>query len=116
MCHGCRQKYVKPSVPPMDLCVRHQEWQEFVPVGSSSTQVRFGNVYYHVNIPCILTRCPYFTSEMLVIPPAIAVQLLPVHTEFGIGRTYGSLLDYNCITTVVVYLNHQQELVAVKLL
>ena len=82
VCRGCRQKYVKPSVPPMDLCVRHQEWQEFVPVGSSCTQVRFGNVYYHVNIPCILTRCPYFTSEMLVIPPAIAVQLLPAHTEF----------------------------------
>ena len=81
VCRGCRQKYKKPPVPPMDLCVRHQEWQEFMPTGSSSTQVRFGNVYYHVNIPCILTRCPYFSSDMLVIPPAIAMQLLPVHTQ-----------------------------------
>ena len=81
VCRGCRQRYPKPPQPPLDLCVRQQEWQEFVPTGSSSIQARFGNVYYHVNTPCIQTRCSYITSDMLVVPAAVAVQLLPVHTE-----------------------------------
>ena len=25
VCHGCRQKFIKPPVPPNNLCVRHQE-------------------------------------------------------------------------------------------
>ena len=47
-----------------------------------------GNVYYHVNIPCILTRCPYFMCDMLVIPPDIAMQLLPAHTELLAQRMH----------------------------
>ena len=88
VCRGCRQRYEKSPTPPMDLCIRHKEWQEFVPTGSASTQVRFGNVCYHVNIPCILTRCPYFTPDMLVIPPGIAMQLLPTHTELITQRMH----------------------------
>ena len=46
VCRGCRQRYMKPAVPPLDLCIRHTEWQEFIdPTGHS--QQRFGNVYYH---------------------------------------------------------------------
>ena len=52
---GCRQKYVKPPVPPNDLCVRQQEWQELTPAGGSFPQRRFGNVYYHCNLACILS-------------------------------------------------------------
>ena len=79
VCRGCRQKYIKPAVPPNDLCVRHQEWQEFTP---SCTQRRFGNVYYHCNVACILSRCPWFLPSSLVIPTTVLVQLLPVHTAF----------------------------------
>jgi len=52
VCKGCRQRYKKPAVPPMDLCIRHKEWQDFVdPVGK--VQHKFGNVYYHANAPCV---------------------------------------------------------------
>ena len=77
VCRGCRQKYTKPCIPPMDLCVRHQEWQQFTRPGASAAQVRYGNVYYHCNIPCIQARCPSFTADMLIIPAQIALQLLP---------------------------------------
>ena len=30
VCRGCRQKYLKPAPPPLNLCVKHQEWQEFI--------------------------------------------------------------------------------------
>lgn len=50
--------------------------------GSITIQRRFGNVCYHCNVACILSRYPGFTPAMLVIPPAILVQLLPVHTTF----------------------------------
>lgn len=29
VCRGCRQRFLKAAATPMDLCVRHQEWQEF---------------------------------------------------------------------------------------
>ena len=82
VCRGCRQKYVKPAQPPIDLCVRHQEWHEFFPPGSSCAQMRFGNVYYHCNVPCIKARHPNFHPDMLIIQAIIAAQLLPVHSEY----------------------------------
>ena len=82
VCYGCRQKYPKPCVPPNDLCVQHKEWREFFTPGSGTAQARFGNVYYHCNVPCIQARCPFFSSRPLQIPALVAVQLLPVHTEF----------------------------------
>ena len=30
VCRGCRQKYTKPALPPMDFCVRHKEWQQLL--------------------------------------------------------------------------------------
>ena len=30
VCRGYRQRYKKPAVPPLDLCIRHKEWQEFI--------------------------------------------------------------------------------------
>ena len=82
VCRGCHQMFIKPPVPPNNLCVRHQEWQEFTPAGASFPQRRFGNVYYHCNVACIVSRCPEFTPALLVIPPTILVQLLPVHITF----------------------------------
>ena len=40
VCHGCRQRYPKPSLPPLDLCVKHQEWQHFGP--RDNQQTRYG--------------------------------------------------------------------------
>ena len=82
VCYGCWQKYPKPCEPPHDLCVLHKEWREFFPPGSGTAQTRFGNVYYHCNVPCIQARCPFFSSNMLQIPAFIAAQLLPIHTEY----------------------------------
>ena len=50
VCRGCKQKYTKPASPPLDLCIRHKEWQEYLgPLGTPQT--RYGNVYYNCNIP-----------------------------------------------------------------
>ena len=81
VCRGCRQKYSKPVSPPLDLCIRHKEWQEYLgPLGTPQT--RFGNVYYHCNIPCVRSRNPDFEPSMLLVHPSIAMQLMPIHTEF----------------------------------
>ena len=79
--YGCRKKYPKPSSPPSDICVKHKEWREYFPTGSATPQSKYGNCYYHCNIPCILAKCPYFQGKMLKIPPTEAAQLLPVHTD-----------------------------------
>ena len=81
VCRGCRQRYPKPALAPLNLCVRHQEWQQFSGP-SGDPQTRYGNVYYHCNIPCIRARWPQFNSSMLHIPPTILVQLLPSHTQY----------------------------------
>ena len=82
VCYGCRQKYPKPCVAPNDLCVKHREWREFFPPGSATPQSRFGNCYYHCNVPCIQAKCPFFKTSMLKISAQVAVQLMPVHTEY----------------------------------
>ena len=81
VCRGCRQKYTKPTTPPFDLCIRHKEWQEFLgPLGTPQT--RYGNVYYHCNVPCVKSRNPEFQPARLHVHPSIAMQLMPVHTEY----------------------------------
>lgn len=80
VCRGCRQKYSKPALPPHNLCVRHKEWQSFGAV--DNRQTRFGNVYFHCNIPCIRAVWPTFHPEMLDIPTSVLVQLMPAHTEY----------------------------------
>jgi hypothetical protein len=89
VCHGCRQKYPKPPLPPLDLCVKHQEWQRFGP--HDNQQTRYGNVYYHCNIPCLRTYNSDFQPSMMDIPPATLSQLLPAHTEYLISHMPGRL-------------------------
>ena len=90
VCRGCRLKYPKPPTPPMDLCIRHREWLEFLsPFGVP--QKRFGNAYYHCSVPCVQSRCPEFEPSMLQIPPAMAMQLMPVHTEYLATKIPGRL-------------------------
>ena len=79
VCRGCRQKYTKPVVPPLDLCIRHKERIHFCD-HNGQQQARYGNVYYHCNIPCIKSHCPEFSPAMLHVQPAVTVQLMPVHT------------------------------------
>jgi len=79
VCCGCQQKYSKPALPPHNLCVRHKEWQSFGPMDNQQT--RFGNVYFHCNLPYVEAVWPSFSPEMLHIPPSVVVQLLPAHTE-----------------------------------
>ena len=90
VCRGCRQRYPKPALAPLNLCVRHQEWQEFAGP-SGDPQTRYGNVYYHCNIPCIRARWPQFSSSMLHIPPTMLVQMLPVHTQYLAEQMPGRL-------------------------
>ena len=73
VCRGCRQKCPKPATP-LNLCVKHEEWQEFL-APSGIPQTRYGNVYYHCNIPCIRARNTQFESSMLRIPATVLVQL-----------------------------------------
>ena len=90
VCYGCRQKYPKPCVPPATICVYGtknggsfflQDQQQLRPDRQCLLSC---------NVPCIQARCPFFSSNLLQIPALMAVQLLPVHTEYlaaHMGRT-----------------------------
>ena len=81
VCRGCRQRYQKPVTAPMDLCIRHKEWQEFLdPTGKC--QQRFGNVYYHANVPCIQVRWPNFNSSWVHVSDVVIPRLTEVHIDY----------------------------------
>ena len=42
----------------MDLCVCHQEWQEFTPLGASAVQVHYGNIYILLSLQSSLYPSP----------------------------------------------------------
>ena len=81
VCRGCRQRYPKPAIPPLDLCIRHKEWQEFIDP-SGKLQQKFGNVYYHANIPCVQVRWLNFESSWLSVGPPVIAKLTEVHLEY----------------------------------
>ena len=80
VCFGCKQRYRKPVSPPHDLCVMHHEWRTFTIPNSPSPQSRFGNAYYHPNLPCIQSIWPLFNPQHhLVITGDVSAALLPSH-------------------------------------
>ena len=79
-CAGCGNKYMKPPIPPYDLCVQHREWRSFTTAGQS--QSKFAPAYYHVNLPCIQKNWPQFCINDLKINEDIAAKLTPIHLEF----------------------------------
>ena len=81
VCAGCRNRYPKQPTPPDDLCIRHQEWREYVPAGSQTPQSRFGNTYYHFTPYCVWLRCPGFVPTLLEVPPELCSQLDPTHKD-----------------------------------
>lgn len=82
VCHGCKGMYFKESGPPHDLCVQHEEWRTFTPIGAAAPQSRFGNVYYHCNLPCIYATCPSFVASTIVIPPHVHAKLNYEHKKW----------------------------------
>ena len=59
---------------PDDMCIRHQEWQEYRASGSPIPQSHFGNVYYHFNVQCVWLRCPWFDPSQLEISPDVTLE------------------------------------------
>ena len=92
VCSGCRNKYNKNSVPPDDMCIRHQEWREYTPPGSQVPQGRFGNVYYHFNVHCVWLHCSSFNPSQLEIPPDI-IPLLEGSHKARLSAMFG--IDYS---------------------
>lgn len=76
VCNGCKGKYDKKVGPPNNICVQHEEWRTFTPQGSSDKQSRFGNVYYHCNITCIMAIWPSFIPSTVVVP--VEVQTIKI--------------------------------------
>ena len=89
-CAGCKQKYVKPSILPYNLCVQHEEWRQLTFPSSSSPSNIFSNGYYHLNLQCIRANWPYFMSDQLIVPPSMHGMLLPQHWDLLHG-TFGIL-------------------------
>lgn len=82
VCFGCKQHYRKPVSPPNDLCLMHREWRTFTTPSSPSPQSRFGNAYYHPNLPCIQSMWPLFNPQQhLVITGDTTAALLPSHRQ-----------------------------------
>ena len=87
-CFGCKKKYGKNLKPPADLCIRTQDFREFVSPNSGTMQTKFGNVYYHCTPECVRLRCSFFVPTELQVPPETAEQLTEAHkdhlTQFGL--------------------------------
>ena len=60
-CAGCGDKYMKPALPPYDLCVQHMEWRLFTVNGAQ--QSKFSLAYYHDNALCIQKNWPIFRPQ-----------------------------------------------------
>ena len=56
LCFGCKNHYQKNPEQPYDLCVKHQEWRDYVPAGSETMQSKFSNAYYHCQSQCMWLR------------------------------------------------------------
>ncbi len=82
VCSGCHNRYTKPASAPYDLCIRHQEWREFVFPGCSVPQKRFGNAYYHPSFGCIESRWPSVHCGNIVLDNEVKQRLLPAHKVF----------------------------------
>ena len=83
VCRGCHQ--FEPVYLPLDLCVGHKEWQRSI----DACRGQYSNVYCYCNVACTQSHCPRFTSQMLQIPSSVAVQLVPVHTEYNLKHMHG---------------------------
>ena len=79
VCQGCHNNYEKSPNPPNNICLQHPEWREFIPPGSPTVQIKWGNAYYHCNPNCVMARWPTFSNSLIRIGLAIQQKLLPVH-------------------------------------
>ena len=79
-CAGCGNKYVKPALPPYDLCVQHREWRSFSVSGTQ--QSKFSPAYYHLNILCIRRNWPSFSPAQLSITSDVLSRLNPTHRDY----------------------------------
>jgi len=66
VCFGCKNKYTKNSLPPEDLCLKHQDWHQFTPT-NGEPQSKYSNVYYHCKFECVWLRHPDFTTSDIKI-------------------------------------------------
>ena len=82
------KKYDKKVGPPHDLCLQHEEWRTFTPPGSTDKQSRYGNVYYHCNLVCVMAVWPAFIASLVVVSLEMQSKLLPEHKHF-IYSTFG---------------------------
>ena len=67
-CAGCKGKYMKPAVPPFNLCIQHEEWRQITYSNSPAPSSVFSNAYYHPSLHCLSVNWPGFSGEHLVIP------------------------------------------------
>ena len=81
-CFGCKNKYNKSLKPPNDLCIKTQDWREFISRNSATLQSRFGNVYFHCKPECVLMRNPSFLPSDLNIPDEVAENLNDTHKQY----------------------------------
>ena len=79
-CAGCGNKYVKPAVPPYDLCIQHREWRSFSVGGVQ--QSKFAPAYYHVNTLCIQRKWPSFCPDQVSISVEVSSRLTAAHRDY----------------------------------
>ena len=65
--------------PTNNTCLQHEEWHTFTPPGSSEKRSRFGNVYYHCNVSCVMAIWPTFNPSSVVVSMEVQSKLLPEH-------------------------------------
>ena len=78
-CAGCKGSYVKPALPPNNLCIQHKEWRQVTFANASTPSSIFSNTYYHLSTQCVRRNWPNFHPQQLLIPPDLSSTLQPQH-------------------------------------
>lgn len=79
-CAGCGNQYVKPAMPPYDLCIQHREWRSYTVGGNQQT--KFAPAYYHVNTLCVTRKWPAFLPSQVSITPEVFSKLQGLHKQY----------------------------------
>ena len=92
VCHGCKGRYCKDLGPPYDLCIQHEEWRTYTVPGYPSPQSKFGNVYYHASVTCIVSVWPSFVPTSLLVPSGLRANLKREHKDWLYSQ-FGVVID-----------------------
>ena len=73
--------FVTQPAAPHDLVIQHQDYRMYT-LPDGTVKHKYGNVYYHLTLPCICAKQPHFDATQIVVSQVVKDQVTPVHHGF----------------------------------